>query len=944
MFRLSSSSSVVAVLGPTNTGKTHLAVQRMCSYTSGVIGFPLRLLAREVYDRVVEIKGVDRVALITGEEKILPEKAQYFLCTAESMPMNRDFAFAALDEVQLGCDRERGHVFTDRLLNLRGREETMFLGADSLRPLLRRLIPGIEIVSRPRFSTLSYSGPTKLSRLPPRSAVVAFSAEEVYATAEMLRRLRGGAAVVMGALSPRTRNAQVEMFQAGEVNYLVATDAIGMGLNMDVTHVAFASLTKFDGKQVRRLTIPEMAQIAGRAGRYQRDGSFGVLQWPGENLEFRDEEVSAIEEHHFSPAEYLYWREGQPDVSRLDALIASLERKPGLPLLRAAPESYDLAVLHKLAEDPVVKDRARSSLAVKRLWAVCGLPDFRKTGIEAHSRLVRRIFCYLTEGNGYLPVSWFADEIVKLDNVQGDVPTLSERLAGIRIWAYIAHRSDWLENPAKWAERTRALEEKLSDALHERLTQRFVDRRTSILMQDMGKAALDMLPTEFSEDGIVLVGGESIGRLDGFSFHVDPAARHGDMKRLHAAAERRLGGELTRRAKSLQEDEDKAFSLLTEKGQPIGLLWRGYPVAHLERGKSFLTPRVRLSRKLDRLSPIDQKQIEERLALWLKDTIQHILGGLVKLAELSGLMTTPPSLRALFASLVEKGGYLPRTEIEDVLKMLDRPSKKQAAMLGIRFGRLDIFMPNLLKPKAVHWRLALLAVFHDRVLSFFPKNTGSAIDTPPDSETAEMAGWVGFRFLGNQMLRVDSAEKLASMAHDRRLPSKLANKATVAPQSEPLASNKKPKKANKSAISPSRKTRRTGENSTVEKSQKIESQKIEKTASSPIEKEKPLKMRDKRKVEAVSSKKELGKPPASFTPDHRMMQSMGLKTEAFAKLMLKLGFHPADKKQQNPSLAKEDSQQWVWRGAKGRNQRRNAFHKKQPDTPNAFSVLARLKK
>ncbi|AEH62621.1 helicase-related protein [Zymomonas mobilis] len=943
MSRLSSSSSVIAVLGPTNTGKTHLAVQRMCSYTSGVIGFPLRLLAREVYDRVVEIKGADRVALITGEEKILPEKAQYFLCTAESMPMNRDFAFAALDEVQLGCDRERGHVFTDRLLNLRGREETMFLGSDALRPLLRRLIPGIEIVSRPRFSTLSYSGPTKLSRLPPRSAIVAFSAEEVYATAEMLRRLRGGAAVVMGALSPRTRNAQVEMFQAGEVNYLVATDAIGMGLNMDVTHVAFASLSKFDGRQVRRLTIPEMAQIAGRAGRYQRDGSFGVLQWPGETLEFREEEVSAIEEHHFSPAEYLYWREGQPDVSRLDALIASLERKPGLPLLRAAPESYDLAVLHKLAEDPVIKDRARSSLAVKRLWAVCGLPDFRKTGIEAHSRLVRRIFGYLTEGNGYLPVSWFADEIVKLDNVQGDVPTLSERLAGIRIWAYIAHRSDWLENPAKWAERTRALEEKLSDALHERLTQRFVDRRTSILMQDMGKAALDMLPTEFSEDGVVLVGGESIGRLDGFSFHVDPAARHGDMKRLHAAAERRLGGELTRRAKALQEDEDKAFSLLTAKGEKIGISWRGYPIADLERGKSFLTPRVKLSRKLDRLSPIDQKQIEERLVTWLKGNIQQTLGSLVKLAELSELSTTPPSLRALLASLVEKGGCLPRVEIDDILKMLNRPLKKQAAVLGIRFGRLDIFMPALLKPKAIDWRLALLAVFHNRLLSFIPKNRGSAIETPLESDAAEMAGWVGFRSLGSQMLRVDSAEKLATMVHDRR-PSQKMDKNAVHNKIDPSHPSSGQKTERKVASPLSKRVKKKADDSAMEAVKKDTMRKVKMAGSLPIPAKKQPKKGDQKKKEKIPQSQGNTLRQPSFAPDQRMMQAMGLKADAFAKLMLKLGFYPADKKQKKDSSIKEDKPQWVWRGVKRGSQRRRASFKKQPDIPNAFSVLAHLKK
>src|SRR5687768_4572224 len=380
---------LTAILGPTNTGKTYLAVERMAAHSSGMIGFPLRLLAREVYDRVVAMKGANRVALITGEEKIVPRDSRWFLCTAESMPMERDFAFVALDEAQLGADPERGHVFTDRMLHARGREETMILGSETLKPMVRALLPKAEIITRPRFSTLSYAGPSKLSRLPPRSAIVAFSAEQVYAVAEMLRRMRGGAAVVMGALSPRTRNAQVAMYQAGEVDYLVATDAIGMGLNMDVSHVAFAGLSKFDGNRRRRLTIAEMAQIAGRAGRHQRDGTFGSLTLEGDlAAEFRPEEIEAIEEHRFAPLDHLYWREGDPDFRSVDALIRSLERRPEAAGLRAAPEAIDLAVLKRLAEDPEIRDRARGAERVRRLWAACGLPDFRKTGPEQDRKSV----------------------------------------------------------------------------------------------------------------------------------------------------------------------------------------------------------------------------------------------------------------------------------------------------------------------------------------------------------------------------------------------------------------------------------------------------------------------------------------------------------------------------------------------------------------------------
>ena len=763
-----SANSLAAVLGPTNTGKTYLAIERMCGHSSGMIGFPLRLLAREVYDRVVAIKGKSQVALITGEEKILPEKARWFLCTAESMPLDRDLAFVALDEAQLGADPERGHIFTDRLLRARGREETMILGSESLRPMLRALTPDAEIIGRPRFSTLSYAGASKLSRLPPRSAIVAFSAEEVYAVAEMLRRLRGGAAVVMGALSPRTRNAQVAMFQSGEVDYLVATDAIGMGLNMDVAHVAFASLRKFDGRRTRRLTVAEMAQIAGRAGRHQRDGTFGTLALEGGSAAFTEQEVDAIEQHRFAPLDHLHWREGQPERSSVDALIASLERRPTNPVLRAAPEAIDVAVLKRLAGEPWVGERATGGPQVARLWAACSLPDFRKTGAEAHSRLVGRVYRHLSEGNGHIPATWFAEEIARLDTVQGDVETISQRIAAARTWAYIAHRPDWLDDPDKWAERTRTLEEKLSDALHQSLKQRFVDRRTSVLMRDLGAKGSDLLPVRIEEDGTVTVDGEPIGMLEGFRFKPDPRARHADMKRLLAAAERRLGGELSRRAKALAADDDAAFSLATDAGRPVAVFWRGDVVARLEKGKGLLRPRLSLYRALDALSIAEKKAVMARAESWVTAAIGRQLGSLVAIAEAAREPERPAAVRALLAPLADAGGMIDRHKVDATIAAFDKGARQSAAKLGVKIGTLDVFLPALLKPEAVRWRLALAAAQESAMMPELPPPAAVSLKTPDDGAACEAMLRAGYRPLGAQMLRIDQVERLARIAHDAR--------------------------------------------------------------------------------------------------------------------------------------------------------------------------------
>ncbi len=726
------------------------------------MGFPLRLLAREVYDRVVAIKGPKEVGLVTGETKILPEGARWLLCTAESMPVGRDLAFVALDEAQLGADPERGHVFTDRLLNARGREETLILGSESLRPLIRQLVPEAEIISRPRFSKLSYGGVKKLSRLQPRSAIVAFSAEEVYAIAEMIRRARGGAAVVMGALSPRTRNAQVAMFQAGEVDYLVATDAIGMGLNMDVAHIAFASLSKFDGQRKRRLTVSEMAQIAGRAGRHQRDGSFGTL--PG--AEFTDAEIERIEEHRFPALEHLYWRNAEPDYHSLEALVDSLEMPPMSVGLRAAPEAADLAVLKYLLTDGAVRGLADHPDTVARLWEVCGLPDFRKVGAEFHARFVARLFAWLAPEGGRIPTDQFARELARLDTIQGDIATLAARISAVRTWAYVAQRLDWIDDPLQWTARTAALEAKLSDALHAALQQRFVDRRTTILMRAIGSDPA-LLDVKIEPSGDVAVEGEVIGRLDGFSFSPDPTARLGDRKRLLAAAENRLPKELARRAENLAKAADHEFRLDTAIEAPVTLSWRGTMVAKIVRGRSLLAPKITLDSAILYLPISLRETIEKRLQAWLTGIIINRLSPLQKMNDLAQNPSTFPEIRAFFAQLGERGGVIARDDLSEVVAALSPDQRRRIRQMGVVIGAMDIFHAQLLKPEATRIRLALMAVRDAQPMPPLPMPGLGLLDRP-SPDVAHAAIRAGYRRFGDQMLRVDLTERIARAVHDQR--------------------------------------------------------------------------------------------------------------------------------------------------------------------------------
>jgi len=736
----------------------------MCAYSSGMMGFPLRLLAREIYDRIVAIKGVHQVALITGEERIEPPQARWYCCTVESMPIQKDFAFVAIDEGQLGADPERGHIFTDRILHARGREETMILGSESLRPLIRSLLPEAEIISRPRFSTLSYAGAKKLSRLPKRSAIVAFSIEQVYAVAETLRRLRGGAAVVMGALSPRTRNAQVAMFQSGEVDYLVATDAIGMGLNLDVAHVAFAGLSKFDGARRRRLSVAEMAQIAGRAGRHQRDGSFGTLA--GEGSEFLPEEVLAIENHNFPNLDWLYWRAAEPALDSVASLIAGLETKPHRPGLLPAPKAIDLAVLKRLAEMREVVALVRHPVDVARLWEVASLPDFRQMGEEHHSRFVASLWQHLGQGERVLPQSLYMNELARLESIQGDVDTLSARIAGVRTWTYIAHRADWLANPTAMADRARGLEEKLSDALHDALRQRFVDKRTSMLLRkNAGDGGL--FPIEIDADGRVFVDGEDIGTLQGFTFRVDPKAKAGDRKLLLAAAERHLAGYLRQKAREVGMAEESELALGADADGKPAIFWKDELLGFLVKGRSLMQPVFEPVKAVSGLESDALREISGRVENWIEGQLAKAMGGIVGLQELSQQADVDGNVRALAVQLAEAGGIAGRHYLAEAIAALPKEARGAARKGGIVFGALDIYHHAALKPAAAKWRAALFAARDGRPMTKLPPESAVHLKEWKFAHPGEARN-AGFRRVGDEYVRIDLAERVIKKAHEAR--------------------------------------------------------------------------------------------------------------------------------------------------------------------------------
>ena len=746
---------VTAVLGPTNTGKTHLAIERMLAHSSGMIGLPLRLLAREVYNKIAERVGADAVALITGEEKIKPANPRFWVSTVEAMPRDLDVAFVAVDEVQLGADLDRGHVFTDRMLNCRGREETLVLGAATVRPMVEKLLPGANILSRPRLSQLTYEGEKKITRQPRRTAIVAFSADEVYAIAELIRRQRGGAAVVLGSLSPRTRNAQVDLYQSGDVDYLVATDAIGMGLNLDVNHVAFASDRKFDGYQFRRLNPAEFAQIAGRAGRATRDGSFGTT---GRCEPFDAEMVHALESHSFEPLKVLQWRNSELDFSSLGALAASLATPPAHAGLTRAPVGEDIMVFEHAARDEEVRQLAVGREAIARLWDVCQIPDYRKISPAAHAELVVTLYGFLLK-EGRISDDWFARQVAHADHVEGDIDTLSTRIAHIRTWTFAANRPDWLGDPDHWQGVTRAIEDRLSDALHERLAERFVDRRTSVLMRRMRENT--MLETEITKTGEVVVEGHSIGRLDGFRFAPDLTSGGTDAKALSAAAQKALSGEIEQRAHKLAHAPDSQFVLTSD----TTIRWIGEPVAKVLAGDTVLRARVRILAD-EQLTGAALDAAQVRLDLWLRTHIERLLAPLFVLGAAEDITGIG---RGIAYQVVEALGVLERSKVADDLKTLDQTARAVLRKHGVRFGAYHVYIPLLLKPAPRALAAQLWALKHGgpdtKGLDELQRLAASGRTSfPVDKEVPRtFYRTIGYRVCGERAVRVDILERLADL-------------------------------------------------------------------------------------------------------------------------------------------------------------------------------------
>ncbi|RWX75067.1 helicase [Neorhizobium lilium] len=750
-----SGRGVTAVLGPTNTGKTHYAIERMVAHGTGVIGLPLRLLAREVYGRVVEKVGASQVALVTGEEKITPPNARFSVCTVEAMPRETKASFVAIDEVQLAGDLERGHIFTDRILHLRGRDETLLLGAATMRSILEKLLPGINVVERPRLSQLFYAGQKKITRLPQRSAIVAFSADEVYAIAELIRRQRGGAAVVLGALSPRTRNSQVELYQNGDVEYLVATDAIGMGLNLDVDHVAFAQDRKFDGYQFRNLNPGELAQIAGRAGRHVRDGTFGVT---GQVAPFDEELVERIEGHHFDQVKVLQWRSKNVDFSSIQDLRASLDVAPTVQGLTRALPATDLQALDHLSRYPEIRDAATTPARVEKLWEACALPDYRRIAPAQHADLISTLFSDLVRFST-VNEDFMAEQVRRADRTDGEIDTLSARIAQIRTWTYVSNRPGWLADPTHWQEKTREIEDRLSDALHERLTKRFVDRRTSVLMKRLRENA--MLEAEISVNGDVFVEGHHVGQLAGFRFTPVSGAEGPDAKAVQSAAHKALSLEFEARAARLYASGNSDLAV----GSDGFVRWVGEPVARLAASDHIMRPRVILLAD-EQLTANAREHVVARIERFVNHHIATVLKPLDDLSraeDLNGLA------KGLAFQLVENLGVLFRRDVAEDVKSLDQDARASMRRYGIRFGAYHVFMPALLKPAPAELITLLWALkndgldkpgYGDLIPALAAGRTSVVADPTFERMFYKLAG---FRFLGKRAVRIDILERLADL-------------------------------------------------------------------------------------------------------------------------------------------------------------------------------------
>jgi ATP-dependent RNA helicase SUPV3L1/SUV3 len=757
------SNDVSIVLGPTNTGKTHLALERMLAYPTGMIGLPLRLLAREVYDRLIaghfgKVNAAD-LALITGEEKIIPPKPRYYICTVEAMPVSKPVDFLAVDEVQLATDLERGHIFTDRILHARGTQETMLLGAETMRPILSLLLPRARFDTRSRFSALRWGGHKKLSRLPRRSAIAAFSAQNVYAIAEMIRQQKGGAAVVMGALSPRTRNAQVALYQSGEVDFLVATDAIGMGLNMDIDHVVFAQTRKFDGRQHRALSAAELAQIAGRAGRHTSDGSFGVT---GEAEAFDEEIIARIENHDFEPVKHMIWRNADLDFTSIDSLIISLEAPTPMAGLSKGPVADDHAALTFLRRLPDVMDLLNARADVERLWDVAQIPDFRKTMTGEHATLIGDIFAFLSRGNGQIDPDWIASRIAQCDNIEGDLDTLATRIAHIRTWNYVAHKNSWLADPRHWQDQSREVEDKLSDALHAKLTQQFVDRKSAALLRRL--QGREEVTATLDENDDITIEGEYAGRLDGLVVQRDPRLTGAATGAARRAVEHLVAQEIRNRAHLIHAAEDKSFAL--DHGGVI--LWQGIALGHVSFAvdnpspEGLFNPSVVL-RADETLNGPARQMVDTRLQKWVRDLLRQKLAPLARLFDVDAL---DGPARGLAFQLLEAGGSLPRHEIAPLLKQLQQSSRAGLRLCGVRFGAFNVFLPDLLRPAAAQHNAMAASLTAGRDpradLHFLPR-PGITSARKTNDIPHRLYRAYGFHPFKSRVIRFDMLERLADL-------------------------------------------------------------------------------------------------------------------------------------------------------------------------------------
>jgi ATP-dependent RNA helicase SUPV3L1/SUV3 len=738
---------ITAVLGPTNTGKTHLAIETMLSFESGMIGFPLRLLAREVYDKVIKKISVDKVALITGEEKIIPSNAKYFLCTVESMPIDKHLDFVGVDEIQMCADHERGHIFTDRLLNIRGEKLTMLMGSSTIKNIISKLDGDIEFINRERLSKLTYAGHKKISRINRKTAIIAFSAEEVYAIAELIRRQKGGAAIVMGSLSPKTRNAQVELYQSGDVDFLVATDAIGMGINMDLDYVFFSNLKKFDGKKLRKLSLSEIGQIAGRAGRYLNDGSFGIT---GDCKEITAEDVELIEGHKFEEIRTLFWRNSNLNFNNPLSLIKSLEEKPQMGWLRKIHECEDEKALKYFLKDKSLINFDFDKKLLGLLWECCQIPDFVKKTYGNHYEVIGNVFKYLSTGKNQITDEFMRLQLIKLDKLEGNVDSLSNRIANVRTWSYVSNKNNWTENQDYWIEKTKHLEDRLSDRLHEELTKTFIDKRASVLARGLKQ---DMeFKTEILVNNDVMIDDQFIGKINGLKLALDlkKGALETDIKSLKKAARQTIGPELEKRIQIIIDTG------LIELNNDFKIYWNDFPIAKLSSGHDYLNPNFELI--IDDIIELTQKQkLNEYIGKWIQDKINLVLKSLV---DLKNLKDKNSSIKALAYQLYENNGVLKREQVSEYLKSLGQNERKILRDLGVKFGRYHVFLYQLIKPEAVSLRTLLWKNFHQKYYNVQPPTFGLNFLDDKEHRNKNFMLLCGFEKFDTLFIRIDILERL----------------------------------------------------------------------------------------------------------------------------------------------------------------------------------------